>query len=81
MCQVEHTLNERPPSSFSNDPNDLEASTHHQFLLGRSNISVPYIPKPTDIPIWEKPLELYKRTQTWFGNNGPVEYAFKVESD
>ena len=34
MCLVEHTLSARPLTSVSDDPDDLEALTPNQFLIG-----------------------------------------------
>ena len=36
MCLLEHTLNARPLTSASDDPDDLEALTPNHFLLGRA---------------------------------------------
>ena len=44
MCLVEQTLNARPLTAVSEDPADLEALTPNHFLLGRSNVAVPFIP-------------------------------------
>ena len=45
-CLVEQTLNTRTLTPVSYDPNALEALTPNQFLLGRSNIAVPFLPSP-----------------------------------
>ena len=47
MCLVEQTLNARPLTAASNDPEDLEALTPNQFLLGKSNNAIPFIPNAT----------------------------------
>ena len=44
MCFVEQTLNARPLTSVSDDPDDLEALTHNHFLLGRANLATPFLP-------------------------------------
>ena len=44
MCLVEQTLNARPLTAVSDDPEDLTALTHNHFLLGRENASVPFMP-------------------------------------
>ena len=44
MCLVEQTLNARPITPASDDPNKLEALTPNHFLLGRANICIPFIP-------------------------------------
>ena len=44
ICIVEQTLNARPLTPVSSDPNDLEALTPNHFLLGRANIAVPFFP-------------------------------------
>ena len=41
MCLVEQTLNARPLTSVSDDPDDLEALTPNHFLLGRANLALP----------------------------------------
>ena len=45
MCIVEHTLNGRPLTPVSSDPNDLEANTPNHFLIGRAGICIPFIPQ------------------------------------
>ena len=44
MCQVDQTLNARPLTPVSNYSSDLKALTPNHFVIGRPNISVPYIP-------------------------------------
>ena len=44
MCLVEQTLNARPLTTVSDDLKDLTALTPNQFLLGRENVSAPFIP-------------------------------------
>ena len=44
MCLVEQTLNARPLTSVSDDPDDLEALTPNRFLLGRANLATPFLP-------------------------------------
>ena len=44
MCLVEQTLNARPLTCVSNDPDDLEALTPNHFLLGDPNVAVPFLP-------------------------------------
>ena len=44
MCLVEQTLNTRPLTAVSDDPEDLTALTPNQFLLGRENASAPFMP-------------------------------------
>ena len=39
MCLVEQTLNARPLTAVSDDPEDLTALTANNFLLGRENAS------------------------------------------
>ena len=42
-CFVEQTLNARPNTSASDDPEDLEALTPNHFILGRANVCIPFI--------------------------------------
>ena len=42
MCLVEQTLNARPLTSGSDDPDDLEALTPNHFLLGKGKFSDPF---------------------------------------
>ena len=44
MCIVEQTLNARPLTPVSSDVNDLEALIANQFLLGKRNVCLPYLP-------------------------------------
>ena len=44
MCLVEQTLNARPLTAVSDDPEDLTALTPNQFLIGRENRSSHFLP-------------------------------------
>ena len=44
MCLVEQTLNARPLTAVSDDPEGLTALTPNHFLLGRENASAPFMP-------------------------------------
>ena len=44
MCLVKQTLNGRPITPASDDPDDLEAFTPNHYVLGRANVCVPFIP-------------------------------------
>ena len=44
MCLVEQTLNARPLTAVSDDPEDLTALTPNHFLLRRDSVSVPFLP-------------------------------------
>ena len=44
MCLVEQTLNARPLTAVSDDPEDLTALTPNHFLLGQENASAPLMP-------------------------------------
>ena len=44
MCLVEQTLNARPLTAVSDDPEDLTALTPNHFLLGQENASAPFTP-------------------------------------
>ena len=44
MWLVEQTLNARPLTPVSDDPEDLEALTHNHFLLGRPVVAAPLMP-------------------------------------
>ena len=43
MCLVEQTLNARPLTSVSDDPDDLEALTPNHCLMGRANLATPFL--------------------------------------
>ena len=43
MCLVEQTLNARPLTAVSDDPEDLTALTPNHFLLGQENASAPFM--------------------------------------
>ena len=44
MCLVKQTLNARPLTAVSDDPEDLTALTPNHFLLGRENASARFTP-------------------------------------
>ena len=44
MCLVEQTLNARPITPASDDPEDLEALTPNHFILERARVCIPFIP-------------------------------------
>ena len=44
MCLIKQTLNARPLTAVSDDPEDLTALTPNDFLLGRENASAPFMP-------------------------------------
>ena len=44
MCIVEQTLIARPLTPVSSDVNDLEELTPNHFLLGTTNVCLPYLP-------------------------------------
>ena len=44
MCLVDQTLNARPLTSVSDDPDDLDALTPDHFFLGRANLATPFLP-------------------------------------
>ena len=44
MCLVEQTLNARPLTAVSDDPEDLTALTPNPFFLGQENVSAPFMP-------------------------------------
>ena len=44
MCLVEQTLNARPLTPVSDDPEDLEALAPHHFLLWRPVMAEPLMP-------------------------------------
>ena len=43
MCLVGQTLNAKPLTAVSDDPEDLTAHTPNHFLLGRENASAPFM--------------------------------------
>ena len=44
ICLVEQTLNTRPLTAVSDDPEDLTALTANHFLFGRENAKAPFMP-------------------------------------
>ena len=44
MCLVEQTLHDRPLTSVSAYPDDLEALTPNHFLMGRTILATPFLP-------------------------------------
>ena len=73
MCEVEFTVNSRPLTKSSDDPNDFEALTPNHLLLMKSDAMLPpglfektdilYIPENAGVrcKIWP----------TYFGHDGP----------
>ena len=50
MCLVEQTLNARPLTAISEDPEDLTSLTSNHFSLGRENASAPFMPSSERYP-------------------------------
>ena len=44
LCLVEQTLNARPLTSVSDDPDVLEVLITNHFLKGRANLATPFLP-------------------------------------
>ena len=62
MCIVEQTLNARPLIPVSSDVNDLEALTPNHFLLGKTNVCLPYLPCAQEFVDHRK---LFRQTQAY----------------
>jgi len=62
MAIVEQNLNSRPITPVSSDVNDLEALTPNHFLLGRSNLAIPYIPNAENFTVNRK---TFKQAQAY----------------
>ena len=62
MCLVQQTLNSRPLTHVSDDPEDLEAITPNHFLLDRPAISEPLIP---DASRYVNSRKLYRVSQAY----------------
>ena len=62
MCLVEQTLNSRPITAVSDDPDDLEALTPNHFLLGRVVLAEPLVP---DAARYVDCRKLYKVAQAY----------------
>ena len=62
MCIVEQTLNARPLTPVSSDVNDLEALTPNHFLLGNTNVCLPYLPCAEEFVDHRK---LFRQTQAY----------------
>ena len=54
MCLVEQTLNARPLTSVSDNPDDLEALTPNHFLMGRANLATPFLPEAQRYTDWRR---------------------------
>ena len=63
MCLVEQTLNARPLTSVSDDPDDLEALRQNHFLLGRANLATPFYKTLNVTPIKAEYFEYRKTSQ------------------
>ena len=62
MRLVEQTLNARPLTAVSDDPEDMTALTPNQFLLGRENASAPFMPS---IERYHDLRESFKQAQAY----------------
>ena len=62
MCLFEQTLNTRPLTPMSDDPEDLEALTPDHFLLGRPVLTEPLMP---DAVRYVDCRKLYKVAQAY----------------
>ena len=57
MCLVKQTLNARPLTAISDDPEDLTAHTPNHFLLGQENASAPFMPFTNRYQDLKKPFK------------------------
>ena len=62
MCIVEQTLNARPLTPVSSDVDDLEALTPNHFLLGNTNVCLPYLPCAE---VFASHRKLYRQNQIY----------------
>ncbi len=61
-CLVEQTLNARPLTSVSDDPNDLEARTPNQFSFGRASVGTPFL---SDAHKYTNLRKVFKKSQPY----------------
>ena len=74
MCLVEQTLNARPLTAVSDDPEDLTALTPNHFLLGQENASAPFMPSSERYHDLKKSLKTAQAYADMIWKRGIREY-------
>ena len=62
MCLVEQTLNARPITPASDDPEDLEPLTPNHFIIGRANVCIPFIP---NAEVYANQRKMFRSSQAY----------------
>lgn len=79
LIEIEATLNSRPLSICSDDPNDLQPLTPNHFLIGRSLQSIPEVQltsvKQNQLKKWQICQQLYEH----FWNRWSIEYLHHLQ--
>ena len=72
MYPVKQTLNARPLTAVSDDPEGLTALTTNQFLLGREKASAPFMPSSDRYHDLRKSFETAQAYADMIWKNGHV---------